>query len=251
MKTFLYVLLAALLATTSAGATTEKTWNKAEIWVKTPDGSFFNSHMDDLRLQARLNGMAKKMPTVVFFHDCGANRKMAGWHYARFLARAGFAVILPDSFARPGRPVTCEHWQQTPLAGAPVNQVHALRLQEIAYAAEQAKTLAWVDTANLFVMGHGEGGDAVAAFDNGAFKARVISGALCRWGIGAKSGSPVLFVASRQDRLLADRTTTGCAERAGKTAYRQILFPGFQHDTSSLPEARAAVIDFLKAETLR
>jgi len=233
---------------TSAAAAMEggvdATWERAEIWVKPPSGGFFSSHMDDRRLHARL-GEDGKLPTVIFFDDCGANRKMAGWHYARFLARAGFAVILPDSFARQGRPITCEHWQLTPLPGAPVSEVHALRLEEIGHALARARALPWVDTDNLFLMGHGEGGDALAAFPSDGVRARVLSATRCPFGIHAPEDTAMLFVASEHDRLFAGKPADACVGEAGGRRFEMTLFPGYQHDTSSLSAARDAVTAFL------
>ncbi|MBL6932001.1 MAG: hypothetical protein ISR45_03560 [Rhodospirillales bacterium] len=235
------------LAPTLAGADTglARTWEKAEIWVRTAEG-FFSSHMDDAILLERLNGAGKKYPTVIFFHDCGKNRKQAGWHYARFMARAGFAVILPDSFARPDRPETCEYWQFKPLDDAPLGKVHALRKAEISHALMNAKKLKWVDTSNLFAMGHGEGGDALAAYTDSGYKARIISGALCKWGVGGSKDKPTLSLASREDRLFQGQAADTCANKTDGYPLQTILFDGFQHDTSSLPQARETVIDFLK-----
>lgn len=223
----------------------QQTWDKAEIWVKPEGGGLINSHMDDQRLHQRLIRSGKKLPTVIFFHDCGKNRKLAGWHYARFMARAGFVVILPDSFARPDRPETCSHWQFLPLADAPLEKVHALRKAEIAHALATARQLSWVDTRNLFVMGQGEGADALAAYDGKGYKARVISGALCRWGVNGRLDIPIMFVASRDDRLFAGAEADSCASKAGIRPVLNKLIAGYQHDTSSLPEARDAVIKFL------
>jgi len=249
MRFSLIVLLLAILAPGSGVAETgglSNTWDKAEIWVRPADGGFISSHMDDKILRQRLAGSAKKYPTVLFFHDCGKNRKLAGWHYARFLARAGFAVILPDSFARRERPETCTYWQFKPLANAPAKQVHTLRRQEITHALEKIKTLSWVDGKNLFIMGHGEGGDALAAFEGGGYRARVISGALCPWGVQGPKDIPVLAVASRDDRLFKGAPADSCAKQAGGRPFNTVLFDGYQHDTSSLPEARQTVIEFLK-----
>jgi len=243
---FVVILIALIFPTMAAGnGGVSKTWQRAEIWVRTADG-FINSHMTDDVLLARLNKDARAYPTVVFFHDCGRNRKQAGWHYARFLARAGFAVILPDSFARPDRPEACEYWQLKPLANAPTKKVHGLRMAEIAHALGKAKALSWVDTDNLFVMGHGEGGDALAAFDGGGFKARVISAALCKWGLKGPTDIPDLLVASRDDRLFHGMDADTCGQKATGRSFKTVLFDGYQHDTSSLSDARDTVIDFLK-----
>lgn len=237
-------MLAALPAWT-VNADVTNTWERAEIWVKTDQG-FFASHMDDPILRQRLNSAGTKYPTVLFFHDCGKHRKQAGWHYARFMARAGFAVILPDSFARPGRPETCEYWQFKPLANAPTSQVHTLRQEEISHALKQASTLSWVDTNNLFAMGHGEGGDALAAYTEGGYRVRVISGALCPQGVEGPVDIPTLTVASRDDRLFRGERADSCMRKGEGRSFRNVLFDGAQHDTSSLPEAREVVIQFLK-----
>ncbi len=240
-------LLAALLtpAITRADDGLARTWEKAEIWVRTSEG-FFASHMNDQILRDRLDKAGKEFPTVIFFHDCGKNRKLAGWHYARFMARAGFAVILPDSFARPDRPETCRYWQFLPIPDAPTEEVHTLRKSEISHALKMVRGLKWVDPDNLFVMGHGEGGEALAAFGQGGFKARVISGALCKWGIDGPRDIPMLAIASQEDRLFEGQAANSCATKAQNYSIETKLFDGFQHDTSSLSQARETVIQFLK-----
>lgn len=229
----------------SADPDLERTWDNAEIWVKPGGENLINTHMDDQTLQQRLIDAGRKLPTVIFFHDCARNRKLAGWHYARFMARAGFAVVLPNSFARESRAETCGYWQFNPLPGAPVEQVHAQRKAEIGHALAKVRELSWVDGSNLFVMGHGEGGDALAAYSGDGYQARVISGALCHWGVNGNATAPMMVVASRDDRLFDGADAEACVKKAGDYSVHIKILEGYQHDTSSLSEARDAVIDFL------
>jgi len=252
LLSFTFVAVMAIIGVeASASPELQRTWEKAEIWVKPAGGGLINSHMDDQRLHQRLIKAGRKLPTVIFFHDCGKNRKLAGWHYARFMARAGFAVILPDSFARSNRIETCSHWQFRPLAGAPFDKVHALRKSEIAHALTMVGKLGWADTKNLFVMGQGEGADALAAYDGTGYGARVVSAALCRWGINGPTDVPTLVIASQDDRLFNGADAASCATMAGERSVEINLLPGYQHDTSSLPEARDAVIAFLRRQINR
>ena len=155
----------------------QDTWDRAEIWIHPKPFGFCNGRLSDPQVQSVLRQLpaVSKLATVIYLHGCGF-RKAAGWTLARWLVKAGYAFIMPDSFARAGRPETCNNWTHERLPGAPGEAVYRMRQEEIQNAVEQVRALPWVDTENLFFMGHDEGGDAVAEYPGGGLRARVISG---------------------------------------------------------------------------
>jgi dienelactone hydrolase len=261
-RAIIAVIAAGLLTTLADGRTAdaatgdlEQTWERAEIWIHPLPFGSCNGRLDDVEVQSVLKRLPAetKIPTVIYMHGCAAQLKPAGWTYARWLVKAGYAVIMPESFARGDRPKTCDPWRRQRFADAPTERVHAMRLEEIGYALEQARKLPWVDQENLFLMGHDEGGNAVAAFAGDGFKARVISSATCSRGIGAAPGTPILAAASDGDDLLGGAPADSCA-RLGDgqgTPVESLVLKGYIHDLSGLVDAREKIIDFLGRHNTR
>ena len=240
----LFFWLVAPLPSIAADASVRPTWEKAELWLDPGGGRVWRGGFDDPALAKALDGMTKagrKAPVVVIMHGCGF-RKRAAWTYARNLVKAGHVVVIPDSFARPSRPATCDPWTFERLPDAPIDAVLALRLEEIAYAASRLRAAPWADPSRLYLLGHNEGGDAVAAFAGSAFRGRVVSGSACAYGVGGKG--PVLSLASAADDLLEGAPADSCARAGGKAKVRALVLPGYIRDLSGVAEARRAIIDF-------
>ena len=252
------VLAAGLMAGATAFAAEDgelrRTWDRAEIWIHPKPFGFFNGRLIDDEVQSVLRRLPAetKLPTVIYLHGC-AYRKPAGWTYARWLVKAGYAVIMPDSFQRPNRPKTCDLSTRWRDPDAPYDDIQRMRQEEIRYAVEQVKTLSWVDQDNLFLMGHDEGGDAVAAYAGDEFKARVISGATCSRGLAGRPGLPTLALASEADAWFEGAPPDSCARLAASRgmAIESLTVPGFWHDLSGIADAREAIIDFFLRHTTR
>jgi dienelactone hydrolase len=241
------LVLVALAGAARAGGVAP-TFDRAEIWIHPPGMPFCNSRLDDPLVTGALARLPStvKLPTVVFMHGCSF-RKGAAWTYARWLTQRGFAVIIPDSFQRPGRPKTCDPWTLRFLAEAPHDEVYAMRREELAHALERVHALPWVDPNNVFLMGDDEGGDVVAAWDGGGFNAYVISGAACARGFRLPVAAPVLVVASAEDPMLVGGEPTACLEAAAAAgrSVESLIVPGFWHDVSGVEDVRAVLQDFL------
>lgn len=226
------------------------TWSRAELWVYPAGSTFSIGRLDERHIQEALAGLGRKLPTVLYLHGCGFT-KPAGWTFARWMAKAGYAVVMPDSFARAGRPETCDNWTRQRLAGAQIEAVRRMRAEELAYAVERLGEAGWVDRGNLFLMGHDEGAEAVAAYAGSGFKGYILSAALCAHGLALPPEKPLLTLASADDPVHRGVDVGACArlagERAGPTA--ALVLPGALHDLSGDPRARAAVLDFLARHT--
>ena len=120
----------------------------------------------------------KKIPLVLYLHGCAG----FDWHTNHdisFLLRNGYAVLAPNSNARKYRPTSCDPMT---LVGGLFRGILAFRLAEAGHAHEAAKNLAWVDKANIFMMGFSEGGITAAQYDRGGLAGRIILGWTCNAG---------------------------------------------------------------------
>src|SRR5262249_25479824 len=157
------------------------------------------------------------------------------------------------SYAREYRPRACDPATYVYTRGLAV-EISDMRQEEITYAVARLRSSSWVDQRNLFLMGHSEGGAAVARWGGGEFSGHIISG----WtspappyppldGIGAPLTTPVLAIAFESDPWFQGQFAGSCASRfETRKDARQVTLSGSGHNTASYPEARAAVLQFLR-----
>lgn len=222
-----------------------RTFDAARVMIRV-DGQLIEGEMRHQRLRERLARLGERRPAVVFVHGC-AGLGRGNLRYMRLLARAGYAVIAPDSFARRYRPETCLPSQRRPIPGAPFRRVGQMRQEEIRHAAHRVRSAPWADQRNLFLMGHSQGGTAVAAYEGDVFRARIISGSTCARGVRVPPGTPVLAFYSKDDRWRRGRPADRCLRRARLrgVAMEFHLFEGRAHNLSRNRAARRLILDFL------
>ena len=210
------------------------------------NGEFIEGRMSDELIQRNLTSLEKKRPTIIFSHGCtGLGR--GNLRYMRLLARAGYAVIAPDSFARRYRPETCDPSRHRGIKGAPHRRVNRMRQEEIHHAAYRVRRIRWVDKKNLFLMGHSQGGTAVATYEGDEFKAHVISGSVCWRGVRSPRGTPILALYSVDDPWRRNRPADSCLRKARARGVNMEfhLFEGRAHNLSRNKMARRQILDFL------
>jgi dienelactone hydrolase len=150
----------------------EHTWLAARVWVPgaalpRPQPSPLTGRMDALTTLLDRLPATTSLPVVVYAHDCaGLGPEVAGW--GELLARHGYAMIAPDSFARSGRAPTCAPGDVDTLL---------TRESEIRYALRQVRTSSWVRQRAVFLLGVGQGGTIAARGAVGAVMATVVIGA--------------------------------------------------------------------------
>lgn len=248
------VLAAALLgggcATTAThdAADVERTWDKALVAL--PFSS--PTSWDRLLAAAPPN---HRHPTVVYLHGCTGLSSVARRDMT-LLARAGYAVIAPDSFARRYRPSNCEAEGTT---GGTFPMAFALRHGEIRHAAARLRTVPWVDPAKVVLMGFSEGGIAVAAYDGDEFAAHVITGWTCHapsdapqitTGVWAPHGKPVLAIVASADPWFVWPGWRGhCGESVTKARVESIVVDATEHHVTWHPAASRALLAFLARQT--
>lgn len=237
----------------AAGPEVRITWERAYVMLPVAKDRLVGGRMDEPLIREELAGLppGKKFRAVLFMHGC-AGLSPGNFDYMHLLAGEGYAVIAPDSFARPGRPKTCDPRRHRGIPGAPHARVTAMRQEEIQHGLERTRGLAWVDAENLFLMGHSQGGSAAAAFPNRGFRGVIISGSTCQYGLNAPEGTPVLSIYSEKDPWLRNRSPRGCEEWKWARGFpiEFHLFPGSAHSLAGNARARALIRGFLERHAL-
>jgi dienelactone hydrolase len=177
---------------------------------------------------------------VIFLHGCsGFTDGNRVW--GDVLRRAGFLVIMPNSYARSMRPSNCDSATYT---SGWNRQVWELRRLEIEHAVQKVRALTPVPP-KVFLMGQSEGGYAAQNWSEGFFDGYVIAGTTCRV-INPPDGTPILFVRFETDpwdRGAQHFCQTRAQHRVKTTLH---LVPGHGHDPAYDPHAQREVVNFLK-----
>ena len=250
------VLLACLLAgafgcasAVSRPEDVARTWERAMVALPSdpsPSPKFFSS--------PGKAAAPAPLPTVLYMHVCSA---IGGdeMQWARTLTRAGYAVVMPDSFARSYRRTDCD---PANTRGGLFPEAFAMRDEEIRYAAAQLRTLPWVDARNLFLMGTSEGGAAAALWGGGGFNGQIIVAWWCRHGgdrlldgIRAPFAIPMLAINFERDPWFSPYyASSACATRLrGYRDGSELILRKTGHNAGGEPEAERAVLDFLRRHT--
>lgn len=200
----------------------------------------------------------KSAPAIIYLHDCtGLTVASPEMRIVSGLARAGFVVFVPHSLDRP-RDAFCTDAREYRANAEDVAQ----RLAEIEYVAEQIKQLPWIDTRNLFAVGHGLGGQALTQLASASFPVVAVSGVNClpdersglRPGVAAPEDVAVLtLLGSHDETLPVNLHERNCSifpemQRANR---KSVLLPGVGHDITRDPAAVPLIVDFLKLRMVR
>ncbi len=192
-----------------------------------------------------------RYPVIVYMHGCTGYGSLAP---LRAFAKAGFAVIAPDSFARRFRPLQCRPSEKT---GGENIFVYDFRLVEISYALQRMALLTWINNDRLYLIGTSEGGVAAALYRGEEFRARVIAQWTCHGlpfvrGLAAPAGEAVMAIVRSDDPWYQPDRTTGQLGHCGaffKTPKRSrslVIDGGDAHDIWGHKGAMAAVLEFLR-----
>ncbi|MCE2451729.1 MAG: dienelactone hydrolase family protein [Nitrospinae bacterium] len=256
MRHFIFLLMPVFfLLSGCAGGVDPKTLDLADEARRTFDAAYvmipvrgepIEGRISDDFVQRKLASLKKKRPTVIFMHGCAG---FGPWslRYMRLLARAGYAVVAPDSFARRYRPETCIPSEHSLITGAPFGRVGRMRQEEIHHAVYRLRRIHWADKKNLFLMGQSQGGAAAAAYEGTEFSAHVIAGSTCWRGVWVPLGTPAFALYSKDDPWRRNRAADSCLRKAeGRGVKMEFhLFEGRAHNLSRNERARRLILDFL------
>jgi len=208
----------------------------------------------DPAVAARLQQIAasRPLPFVLYMHGCTGLENLAP---LKALAREGFAVLAPDSFARRYRPLQCRPSQRQ---GGENVFVFDFRLTEISYAIHRLARAGWIDNRYLYLVGVSEGAVAVALYRGDVFRARVISQWTCHGnpyvrGVAGPDDLPVLAIVSAQDpwyRREMGAIQGDCGDFiAGRRRSRSIVLTDVAgHDVMNDARVQEMIAEFLRGE---
>lgn len=191
----------------------QRVWQAALVRIPEDKGRYLAATMATLNEQNI--SQAAKYPTVIYLHGCTGI-----WEgtYTRIdlLAKNGYAVIAPISFARKKYPKSCEPKDRR--AGFYRGTLR-MRQYDVGYAIEKARALPWVDSGNVFLMGFSQGGIVTATLastsEHTSLRARIVEGWTCHagWseykGVNAPESEPVLTLVGVNDPWFQSPWTRG------------------------------------------
>lgn len=241
MKQIIAVFLFVFFSGSVFARGVENSWNNAVVFIPTSSNPVT---INDIKTD-------KKYPVVLYLHGCTGIVEWHDYDWGRTLSEKGYVVILLNSFARTERKANCDPVART---GGFYPKAHEYRQEEIEYGLGQLRSKEWADLNRLFLMGHSEGGTAVAISKHKGFRANIILAWTCTFqseywldGIKSPKNVPILAVAAKHDEWRVGKRTFGrCADRADGRNVTQIDLEGSIHATTKYPESKPAVLEFLK-----
>lgn len=170
-----------------------------------------------------------RAPAVLVLHGCSGIFPNPTAYRVFFMER-GFAVIEPDSFARPGH--SCND--------SPLKE----RTEDLGYAYQKIRDLPWVDQDRLVLMGISQGGRAVASWKKPGFAAHIILASDCNGEHPqAPAGTPVLAVVGEKDEYSKGSSCKVSRQAQGSSS---IIIPDAPHGIIDYEETEQAIEELLR-----
>lgn len=205
------------------------------------------------RLDALPSGV--RVPLVVFLHGCyGINLNLVENEVGKLLNRAGYAMLVADSFARKLRKRNCNY---STYSSGMFPPAYLYRRAELVYTMKRVRALPWVDQDRVLLGGFSEGAVAVALW-GGEVEASgyIIASWTCTappqfdWLVGLRTppSRPVLAIVSRRDPWFnwsgwRGDCGTMAADRENVTS---LVIDGAVHNVFAYPEAMEALVEFAR-----
>ena len=234
-----------------------RTWDAA--WVFAPDASAAGyARLRSSGLRQRFQpGAARPAAIVLYAHGCDGLSEISA-ATGRFLARSGYLVVEPDSFARRDKPVSCKPARHL---GGLHRSVLGWRHNEMRFAVARLKQIESLAGLPLILMGHSEGAITVATIKKLPATARIVEGWTCHsgWpeyrGLAAPRGQSVLALVGADDPWFRAPVLNGdCGAFMHGAAQQSIVFrkPNYlagKHWLSGDPHVQKKIIGFIRRHT--
>jgi dienelactone hydrolase len=233
----------------------DRTWRNAMIFAPASNSSGY----ERLEIAALDTYLAERKPRptalILYAHGCDGLSEISK-ETGRFLARAGYLLVAPDSFARMTKPMSCD---PTRRIGGLHRDVLRWRQDELRYADDRLATIAGLRDVPVVLMGHSEGAIAVATVTNAPAVARIVEGWTCHAGWPEYQGSaaplvqPVLALVGESDPWFEAPVLHGdCGAylkgpRQRSVVYRAPDYRAGKHWLSSDRAAQVTILDFLSS----
>ena len=239
----------------------ERAWQAALVRIPKSSGGYVSTTIDELQEDAI--SPVGVWPTVIYMHGCtgfwsGTNTRI------NFLARNGYGVVAPASFARLRYPQSC---RPDTHQGGLYRPTLKMRQSDAGYAISKAKPLLWVDKSNVFLMGLSQGGITTATFSSSrrehSLRARIVEGWTCHagWteytGINAPESEPVLTLVGAKDPWFQNHWNHGSCGRflSKSNGSRSVVYSkgrlSTRHELLEAGEVQQTVLDFLSSHRSR
>lgn len=187
-------------------------------------------------------------PVVIALHGCTGLSSLPS--IGPGLASLGYIVVMPDSLARADRAgrFTCSGTT----IGTGNLDIYDKRVEEAVYAIAQVQGQPWYDGRHLLLLGHSEGGYAVAQKGYTGISAAAISGYWCTLGLPVAQVAPTLTVNYDQDPFYYGRPGIGVPSCAGGPpgSLHEVL-AGASHAAFELEPGRSFLRAFAEAQAVR
>jgi dienelactone hydrolase len=246
-------LVAASVAGRAQDTELDRTWRSAMVFAPAGNSAGYE-RLETAALETYLEGQKSRPAALILYaHGCDGLSEISK-ETGRFLARAGYVLVAPDSFARMTKPMSCD---PTRRIGGLHRDVLRWRQDELRYADDRIATITGLRDVRVVLMGHSEGAIVVATVTNAPAAARIVEGWTCHagWpeyqGSAAPVGQPVLALVGESDPWFEASVLHGdCGAylkgpRQRSLVYRAPNYQAAQHWLSSDPAAQVAILDFL------
>ena len=255
---FLLTFLCGVMPASTASADVEMTWNSAQIALP---GSVFGGlpvlgQWRERRVQQAVGslGPETKLPAIIFLHGCAGIGSEEEAAKLLFLEN-GYAVFVPDSFARTGRRSTC---RTDSFTATPTPDVNPYRQEEIAFAIKQVRAQPWVDPEKVIAVGYSEGGMALARYPKPGLAAAIITAWHCHgvgdyFGLKLPPSVPVLAIIGNEDPWYTALKDKHCGLLFnGRAGSESIVLPDNGHNVmnssnvANVEYSKSAILDFIQ-----
>ena len=203
-------------AFTSSINITKDDWISPEELNKVWLNSYISFKTQDVKVKILMKEFVKsnfsmdnKKNIVIFAHGCSGTVSITH-NRIDFLVDNGYVVIAPQSFARKKYARSCDPMIHR--AGM-YREILSMRHEDIRHVVRNVRRFDWVNTGQVVLMGHSEGGIIAATYVSNSkddyVDMRIIEGWTCRsqgpygWfeyhGLKSKKETPVLALVSKLD----------------------------------------------------
>ena len=201
---------------TSSINITKDDWTSPEelnrVWLN----SYISFKTQDVKVKILMKEFVKsyfyidnKKNIVIFAHGCSGTVSITH-NRIDFLVDNGYVVIAPQSFARKKYARSCDPMIHR---GGMYREILSMRHEDIRHVVRNVRRFDWVNTGQVVLMGHSEGGIIAATYVSNSkddyVDMRIIEGWTCRsqgpygWfeyhGLKSKKETPVLALVSKLD----------------------------------------------------
>ena len=201
---------------TSSINITKDDWISPEELNKVWLNSYISFKTQDVKVKILMKEFVKsnfsldnKKNIVIFAHGCSGTVSITH-NRIDFLVDNGYVVIAPQSFARKKYARSCDPMIHR---GGMYREILSMRHEDIRHVVRNVRRFDWVNTGQVVLMGHSEGGIIAATYVSNSkddyVDMRIIEGWTCRsqgpygWfeyhGLKSKKDTPVLALVSKLD----------------------------------------------------